>query len=90
MYQAPKYNQATLTVKEVQQILRIGQVAAYALVQSGVFPVVRVDRSYRIPQESFVAWMHAANQAAKAQDTAVANDSCILTQLKNGGLRYGR
>lgn len=89
------YGQATLTVKDVQEILRIGQVSAYALVRSNVFPVVRVGRSYRVPQEAFIRWMQSASApmnvcAAKTNNTAVADKTCILTKIKNGGYHYGK
>ena len=32
-----------LKVKDVQSILQIGQVAAYRLIHSGEFPVIRVE-----------------------------------------------
>ena len=47
----------TLTVKEVQQILKIGTNSAYNLIHSKAFPVIRIGQSYRIPQASFYAWL---------------------------------
>ena len=84
------YGKTTLTVKDVQEILRIGQVSAYALVRSKVFPVVRIGRSYRIPQDTFVEWMRSAYIPAKTNDTAIAENTCILSQIKNGGYFYGK
>lgn len=49
--------QDTLTVKEVQQILKIGTNSAYNLIHSKAFPVIRIGQSYRIPKASFYAWM---------------------------------
>lgn len=84
------YGQATLTVKDVQEILRIGQVSAYSLVCSKVFPVVRIGKSYRIPRDTFVEWMQKAYTAAKTNDIAIADDTCILSKIKNGGTYYGK
>ncbi len=45
-------------VKDIQEILQIGQVAAYRLIHSGDFPVIAVGRSYRIPRKEFHEWLH--------------------------------
>ena len=47
----------TLPVKEMQQILKIGTNSAYNLIHSKVFPVIKIGQSYRIPKDSFYAWM---------------------------------
>ncbi len=52
-----------LTVKEIQQILRIGTNTAYNLIHSKAFPVVRIGQSYRIPAASFYAWLESTNAA---------------------------
>lgn len=94
MLDPESYGQVTLTVKDVQEILRIGQVSAYALVRSNVFPVVRVGRSYRVPQEAFIQWMRSASvsssDAVKMNNAALADNTCILSKMKNGGYRYGK
>lgn len=46
-----------LTVKEVQQILKIGTNSAYNLIHSKSFPVIKIGQTYRIPAESFYAWL---------------------------------
>lgn len=46
-----------LTVEEVKQIMRIGTNAAYNLVHSKKFPVIKVGRTYRIPKASFFTWL---------------------------------
>ena len=56
--------QKNLTVKEVQDILRVSQVTAYSLIHSGRFPVVKIGRHYRIPQTSFMKWLQV-NSAAR-------------------------
>lgn len=52
-----KPTQETLTVKEIQQILKIGTNTAYNLIHSKAFPVIKIGQSYRIPREPFLAWM---------------------------------
>lgn len=78
-----------LTVKDVQNILRIGQVSAYALVRSNAFPVIRIGRSYRIPQDTFMEWIRKMDTPATASSNAIADTTCILSKLKNGGRSYG-
>lgn len=47
----------TLTIKEVKEIMKIGTNAAYNLIHSNAFPVIKVGNSYRIPKEPFYAWL---------------------------------
>ena len=49
--------QDTLTVKELQQILKIGTNSAYTLIHSNAFPVIKIGQSYRIPAAPFSAWL---------------------------------
>ena len=49
--------QDTLTVKELQQILKIGTNSAYTLIHSRAFPVIKIGQTYRIPAEPFYAWL---------------------------------
>ena len=49
--------QDTLTVKELQQILKIGSNSAYTLIHSKFFPVIKIGQTYRIPAEPFYAWL---------------------------------
>lgn len=49
--------QDTLTVKDLQQILKIGSNSAYTLIHSKAFPVIKIGQSYRIPAEPFYAWL---------------------------------
>ena len=48
----------TLTIKEMQSILRIGANLAYNLIHSKAFPVIRIGRSYRIPRLAFIEWVN--------------------------------
>lgn len=57
-------NVETLTVKEVQQLLNIGSNSAYALIRTGVFPVKKLGHSYRVPKESFYAWLNLQSMVA--------------------------
>ena len=77
------------TVKEIQQLLHIGQVSAYRLVRSGVFPVIKIGRSYRIPQDTFQTWMHSGC-GLPAETNPIDHDACILNLLKNGGIGHER
>ncbi len=49
--------QDTLTVKELQQILKIGTNSAYTLIHSRAFPVIKIGQTYRIPAAPFYAWL---------------------------------
>ena len=46
-----------LTVKDVQQILKLTRSTAYTLVNAQVFPVVRIGRVIRVPKSSFEQWL---------------------------------
>lgn len=56
--------QETLTVKEVQQILKIGTNSAYNLIHSKAFPVIQIGQTYRIPKAPFYAWMENPSAAS--------------------------
>lgn len=45
-----------LTIKEVQNSLKIGRNAAYKLLQRNDFPCVKFGNSYRIPKDEFEKW----------------------------------
>ncbi|MBQ7158258.1 MAG: helix-turn-helix domain-containing protein [Treponema sp.] len=47
-----------LTIKEVKEVMKIGTNAAYNLIHSKSFPVIKVGHSYRIPKEPFYAWLN--------------------------------
>lgn len=47
----------TYTVDEISEILGIGRTAAYRLVHSEEFKVVRIGTAIRISKESFDAWL---------------------------------
>lgn len=52
---------ATLSVKDVKQILNIGTAAAYNLIHSKTFPVIRIGNSFRIPKEPFFEWLKSSH-----------------------------
>lgn len=60
----------TLRVKDIQQILGIGQVTAYNLIHSNSFPVTKVGKSYRIPRRPFFQWMEGQDVT---EDITTAN-----------------
>lgn len=47
------------TVAEIQKMLRISRTAAYALVNSGRFPVIRIGKSIRVSKVVFDNWMNS-------------------------------
>ena len=55
--------QETLTVKEIQDILKMGTNSAYNLIHSKAFPVIKIGQSYRIPKGPFYAWMENPSAA---------------------------
>lgn len=93
-----------LKVKDIQQILQIGRVAAYRLIHTGAFPVIRVGRSYRIPEEEFLCWMRtnfgpvlypislsvSSLPLAGKNSAPAIDESSILGRLRTGGTIYGR
>ena len=45
------------TVDEIATILNIGKAAAYDLVKSGCFHIVRIGKAIRISKKSFDSWL---------------------------------
>lgn len=54
---------STLTVKELQEVLKIGTNAAYTLIHSKAFPVIKIGQTYRIPAAPFYAWLENSDAA---------------------------
>lgn len=50
----------TLTVQEVQQILKLGRNAVYNLIHSNAFPVIRIGNLLRIPKGPFYEWLSSS------------------------------
>ncbi len=49
------------SVEELQRLLGLGRNNTYELVNSGAFPVVRVNNRILIPKEPFLQWLHKGN-----------------------------
>lgn len=84
----PQHPASILTVKDIQEILKIGQVSAYRLIRSHSFPVTRVGRCYRIPSDTFYQWLNKSQ--LPAEQPFAEDNSCLLAQLRNGGITYGK
>ena len=46
-----------LTVRDIQEILKMGRRQAYELANSNCFPVVRFNTKILIPQKEFEQWL---------------------------------
>ena len=46
-----------LTPKEIAKILKISMDKTYELIQSPVFPKIKIGRQYRISEEEFNKWI---------------------------------
>lgn len=46
-----------LDVKDIQQLMRIGRVQAYELVNSGQFHVVKIGKRIKVSREVFIKWL---------------------------------
>ena len=58
-------NERVYTVEEIAREARISRTAAYELVKKGLFPVIRVGSSIRIPKKPFDAWLDGRGDYAK-------------------------
>ena len=56
-----KRENETLTVRDIKQILNISINAAYNLIHSKSFPVIRIGNSFRVPKEPFYEWMKSSH-----------------------------
>lgn len=59
------FEKRTYTVSEIQDILGVGRTAAYNIVKSGNFKVVRIGGSIRVSKRSFDAWLDSLDEAPK-------------------------
>ena len=50
-----------LSIKDIQEILGIGQSKAYELAHSHTFPSIRVGALIRIPKAALIEWLHQQN-----------------------------
>ena len=54
----PNPERRCYTVDELTQILGVGRKAVYSLIRKKAFPAIRISSiGYRIPKDSFNAWM---------------------------------
>ena len=54
----PESRRRVYTVKEIAEILGISKNAAYDLVKSNGFVIVRIGKTIRVPIESFDEWLN--------------------------------
>ena len=52
-----------LTVKQVQEVLRIAKPNAYNLAHQKDFPSIRVGRAIRVPRDAFLRWLEKQGEA---------------------------
>lgn len=56
---ASRQERGCYTVDDLAQILGVGHKAIYALIHKKAFPAIRIRSiGYRIPKDTFNAWMH--------------------------------
>ena len=51
----------TLTARDIKQILNISINAAYNLIHSKSFPVIRIGNSFRVPKAPFYEWLKSSH-----------------------------
>jgi len=56
-----KLENETLTARDIKQILNISINAAYNLIHSKSFPVIRIGNSFRVPKATFYEWMKSSH-----------------------------
>lgn len=45
-----------MTIKELQDTLKIGRNAAYELCKRDDFPCIKINKTLRIPKDEFLKW----------------------------------
>lgn len=50
-------NNGMITVREIATYLRISLPSAYALVERGTFPYLKVGCRYVVPRDTFLLWV---------------------------------
>lgn len=55
---ASRQERGCYTVDDLAQILGVGHKAIYTLIHKKAFPAIRDSIGYRIPKDTFNAWMH--------------------------------
>ena len=59
--QNESHEKVVYSVEELQRLLGIGRNNTYELVNSGAFPVIRVNNRILIPKEPFLQWLYRGN-----------------------------
>lgn len=59
--QNESHEKMVYSVEELQRLLGIGRNNTYELVNSGAFPVIRVNNRILIPKEPFLQWLYRGN-----------------------------
>lgn len=59
--QNESHEKVVYSVEELQRLLGIGRNNTYELVNSGAFPVIRVNNRILIPKEQFLQWLYRGN-----------------------------
>ena len=73
----------TYTVEEIAKILGIGRTAAYSLVHSGVFKMVRIGSSIRVSKVSFDDWLDIRDiRETHKKDSESAPQTTVADELK--------
>lgn len=62
MYKNENEIPLVLTVKDVEEILNIGQTSAYELMNSDQFHVVKVGKQLRVYKSVFLKWLTNENE----------------------------
>jgi len=75
-------NDAILTVREVAELLKIGQKTAYTMVQQGVLPAFRVRGQWRFRRADIDAWI--ARQVTAAAEEPRKTESQATEDTGSG------
>lgn len=68
----------TYKVSDIEEILQLSRTKTYALVNQGLFPVLRIGKALRIPAEPFDNWMESqVNRDRRSDITHNDNDKAI-------------
>ncbi len=62
-------NKILLSVDEMAELLSIGRSKAYALVQDGTLPSLRIGRSVRIPLSALEDWVEQQYQSESSEQS---------------------
>lgn len=63
---ARKEDNLVYTVEEIQKNMKISRTKSYELVNSAVFPVIKIGKAIRIPAKPFHEWLEKEMPAVSA------------------------